>query len=176
MKYIIIIAFLGLIACQREVQPVPRQISNMTSTLFERVKSQLDYTSLQQITGKEGVTIYLITFKADSNRIYATSTRGEVLYERYLTDANNGHVDLTKNGETVRMDFRNGTRSINARTTLEDHGGTGFCQREKNEKFADCFKAESEEFCDSFVSCIALATQPSVSILIGIACSCDATK
>ena len=176
MKYIIILGFLGLTACQREVQPIPPQIATLTSALFEQVSSKLDYSSLTQITGKEGVAVFLIAFKGDSNTIYATSTLGEVLYERHITDVNTGYVDLMKDGQTVRMDFRNGTRSINARTTLEEHGGKGFCQHEKNENFSDCFKAECDEFCDSFISCIALATQPSVSILIAIACSCDAKK
>ncbi len=42
------------------------------------------------------------------------------------------------------------------------------------ESFGTCYRAESDEFCDSFVSCVALATQPSVAILIAIACSCNA--
>lgn len=174
MKYTIIIAFILLAGCRQEVQQIPPEITGLTSTLFDQLKSRLDYSTLTKVIGKENVEIFLIKVKGDTNTVYATSAKGELLFERHIVDANNGYVDITKNGETARMEFKNGTRSISARMAGNFHGGSGFCQREGKESFGECFKAESDEFCDSFISCIALATQPQVAIIIGIACSCKA--
>ncbi|GGI22851.1 hypothetical protein [Pedobacter mendelii] len=57
-----------------------------------------------------------------------------------------------------------------------NHGGNGFCQRERNENFSNCYSAEKEEFCDNFFSCLALDTQPQVLLLIAAACSCSASQ
>lgn len=184
MKYVLVIALAVLASCRHEngQTPVPSQISTLSAGLpiFTQVMNQLDYSTLEKVTGRENVIIWMVRFRGDANKVYATSAKGELLYERRMKDDTNGTIDITKNGETVRITFVNGVRTIgdnskNLRTAeLDYHGGSGFCQREKNEKFSDCFKAECDEFCDSFISCIALSTQPSVAILIGVACSCSA--
>ena len=58
---------------------------------------------------------------------------------------------------------------------MGNHGGTGFCQRQPGERFSSCYKAEKDEFCDSFVSCLAVDLLPPVMLLIAAACSCNAT-
>lgn len=60
---------------------------------------------------------------------------------------------------------------ISKELSLNSEAG-GLCQREKGEKFKDCFKREADEFCDGFFSCIAIATHPVISILIAALCSC----
>lgn len=174
-----LIVAIAMMGCRQELQPeIPDGMP--TGEVFNQYQRSLDYSTLKTVTTRENQLIWMVQFKADTDRIYATSSKGELLYERHIQDDKNGSIDLTKNGETVRITFVDGNRTIadyaNARTATDFHGGSGFCQREKGETFGKCFQAESEEFCDSFVSCIALTTQPAVSIIIGIACSCDAKK
>ena len=185
MKYLFVIVFAVLVSsCRQEndQNPVPPQIGVLSAgqPIFTQVKDQLDYSTLEKATGRENVVVWMVRFKGDANKVYATSTKGELLYERQMKDDSNGTIDITKKGETVRITFVNGIRTIgdnskNLRTADEYHGGPGFCQRENNEKFSDCYKAECDEFCGSFISCVALATQPAVSILIATACSCNAS-
>jgi hypothetical protein len=72
---------------------------------------------------------------------------------------------ITKNISLAALDDKYG-----------NHGGNGFCQRERNETFAQCYKAEKDEFCDDFFSCIAGDLVPAVSILIATSCSCSASQ
>ena len=57
-----------------------------------------------------------------------------------------------------------------------NHGGNGFCQRERNETFAQCYEAEKEEFCSDIFTCLAADLSPAVSILIAALCSCSANQ
>lgn len=56
-----------------------------------------------------------------------------------------------------------------------NHGGNGFCQRERNESFSDCYKAEMDELCDGFWGCVGAST-PFAAVLVAAACSCSATQ
>lgn len=173
MKYVVLFGLVSLMGCRPETKVIPPEILPFTSSLFAEVKNQLDFATLREVTGKENQVVWLVQFKGDTNRVYAVCNKAELLYERTILSAHSGYIDLTKGTEKVRMSFANGTRVISS-SSSSFHGGVGFCQREKGESFGKCYEIEANEFCDSFVSCIALATQPYVSILIGIACSCTA--
>ena len=56
-----------------------------------------------------------------------------------------------------------------------NHGGTGLCQRERNESFSDCYKAEMDELCDGFWGCVGSST-PFAAVLVAAVCSCSATQ
>lgn len=153
--------------------------------MFLQLNQYLDVTRIEQVTGAENVIIYMAKFKDDPNKIYAVNTIGsELLYAGKMQDEKNGTIGVAKNGEAIAIEIKNGVQSIKdinsneftSRFAKAYHGGIGFCQREAGETFSECFAAESNEFCDSFVSCVALATQPSVAIIIGLACSCNASK
>ncbi|MEO6930811.1 MAG: hypothetical protein ABI151_04225 [Chitinophagaceae bacterium] len=173
MKYTFLCALICMIACRQQSPVIPHVIVPFTAIVFEQVKNRLDFSTITKFTGKENQEVWLVQFKGDTNSIYAASAKSELLYERRFTNTNSGYIDITRGDETIRMSFKNGTRTISAMSTSE-HGGTGFCQREQGERFKECFVKESDEFCDSFASCVALATQPAVSVLIGMACSCNA--
>lgn len=159
-----------LVACKRQSEP-PNPLA--TGSMYTTVKEQLDLTSVETINGKDGVIIYMAKFKDNPDQFYANSSKGDVLFSRHIIDNKNATVEMQKGSEVLRIDIKEGGKTITSRTIAVDHGGTGFCQRESGETFSKCFKAESDEFCDSFISCIALATQPTVSIVIAIACSCN---
>ena len=163
-----------LVACEK-AQPPQNQMP-LAGELYTGVKDQLDLSRLKTTTGKEGVLIYIAPLKNNPDRFYATSEKGDVLFARHLIDQDNATVEMQTANELVTIVITNGQKRISSREAVASHGGKGFCQRETGESFAACFKAETDEFCDSFISCIALATQPSVSIVIAIACSCHAVN
>lgn len=172
MRYLVISAVLLLAACQKKQEPAKGM--PLAGELYAIVRDSLDLSHIETTTGKEGVLIYMAKFKANPDRIYATSEKGDVLFTRHIVDEKNATVKICKGREAVTVSIKDGQKRISSRTAAPDHGGSGFCQREPGESFATCFKAETDEFCDSFISCIALATQPTVSIVIAIACSCNA--
>lgn len=167
-RFLVLLIF--LVACKRQSEP-PNPFA--TGSMYAAVKDQLDLSSMETITGKEGVIIYMARFRDNPDRYYANSSKGDVLFSRKIIDAKNATVEIQKGGEILNIDIKEGEKNIASRMMEAYHGGTGFCQRESGETFSKCFKAESDEFCDSFISCIALATQPTVSIVIAIACSCN---
>jgi ribosomal protein L21E len=151
--------------------------------MFATLNTYLNFTKIERVTGAQNVEIYMTRFKDNPHKIYAISSLGnEILYSADMKNEKNGSIGLMKNGEAIVIEFKNGNKVIRditrgqfqSRYATEYHGGTGFCQRENGESFGTCYRAESDQFCDSFVSCVALATQPSVAILIAIACSCNA--
>jgi hypothetical protein len=143
----------------------------------------LDLSQIKTVTGSGNVLIYMARFKDNPNKIYALNTLGsELLYSNMMKDDKNGTIGIIKNGEAIAIEFTDGARVIRD-IKMEEfenkyarnyRGGSGFCQRERGESYGACYRAESDEFCDSFISCVALATQPSVAIVIGLACSCNA--
>ena len=150
--------------------------------MFGKVRHQLDLTKITQVTGAENVQILTAPFKDDPNKVYGINTLGnEIFYTAQKDDEKNGSITLIKNDDALLIEFVDGNRTIRdmkqpeyeQRLVSAFHGGPGFCQRQKGESFGTCFRAESDEFCDSFISCIALNTQPTVLILIGLACSCN---
>lgn len=112
----------------------------------------------------------------------------EFFFGRKIKDKNNGQILITNNGDATIINVVNGVQTYSAiesdsqhfqnlqmNDCAGNHGGTGFCQRQAGERFADCYKAEKDEFCDGFWSCIAVDTQPQVMLLIAAACGCSAT-
>lgn len=174
MRYLLVSAVLLLAACEKKQEPTKQM--PLAGELYASVKDSLDLSHIETTTGKEGVLIYMAKFKGNPDRIYATSEKGDVLFTRHITDEKNATVEIQKGNEIAVINIKDGEKRISSRTADLYHGGSGFCQREAGESFSTCFKAETDEFCDSFISCIALATQPTVSIVIAIACSCNASK
>jgi hypothetical protein len=174
MRYLLFSAVLLLAACNKKQEPAKRM--PLAGALYTSIKDSLDLSHIEMTTGKEGVLIYMAKFKGNPDRIYASSEKGDVLFTRRITDEKNATVEIQKGNEVAIINIQDGQKRISGRTAMLDHGGKGFCQREAGESFSTCFKAETDEFCDSFISCVALATQPTVSIVIAIACSCNASK
>jgi hypothetical protein len=166
--------------------------------LYGKLKKRIDESSIRLfINSSENNVISVFRFLNDNNRYYAVKgsfsknefyPANEYLYGRTIEDSNNGQIVLINNQEALEINFVNGKHSINnlgkenaefkiiqANDCQGNHGGTGFCQREPGESFGSCYNAESDEFCDSFISCIALNTNPTVPILLATACSCTAT-
>ncbi|MEJ7829322.1 MAG: hypothetical protein WKF91_14025 [Segetibacter sp.] len=136
--------------------------------MFSQLSQYLDLSRIEEVTGPQNVLILMAKFKDNSNEIYAVNTLGsEVFYSAAMKDDKNGTIGILKNGEALTIEFKDGTKFIRDisndefenRYATEFHGGEGFCQREKGESFGACYRAESDEFCDSFISCVALATQ-----------------
>ncbi|TDH26775.1 hypothetical protein EXU57_08160 [Segetibacter sp. 3557_3] len=157
------------------------------SPMYARLASSLDHSQVQVFRSRtEDVQVYVVKLK-DRDQYYGVKLHGgiattEVLFSRKMKDNQNGSIGLWKDNEAIIIDYEDGKRTIRAMTgpeykiyfAKEYHGGSGFCQREAGETFAQCYNAESDEFCDSFVSCIAIATNPHIPVLISIACSCRA--
>ncbi len=196
MKTVLLIALIALMSCNRNSEkPLTPNIVHTQSDaksflalardkkMFTTLNGYLDVTKIDQVIGAENVRIYMARFKDNPNKMYAVSSLGnEILYSGNMRDEKNGSIGLMKDGEAIVIEFNDGNKVIKdvtndqfqIRFATEFHGGTGFCQREAGESFGTCYRAESDEFCDSFISCVALATQASVAILLAIACSCNA--
>ncbi len=196
MKIVFLIALIALMSCSRnsEKSLAPNLVQTYADAksflalakdkkMFTTLKHYLDVTKIEQVVGAENVRIYMARFKDNPNKIYAVSSLGnEILYSGNMRDEKNGSIGLMKDGEAIAIEFDDGNKVIKDITNgqfqnkyaTEFHGGNGFCQREAGESFGTCYRAESDEFCDSFISCVALATQASVAILLAIACSCNA--
>jgi hypothetical protein len=153
----------------------------LAGPIFQKLKDSLDTEHTVSITAKQQVKIFFTRFKSNANKIYAVSSKGdEILYAGMMKDPQNGKIAIFKSGESILIDIDNGVPSI---TELNEkwtsyfallHGGEPgeFCQREPGETFKQCYTAEKDEFCDSFISCVAADTQPFVAIAIASACSC----
>ena len=196
MKIVFLIALIALMSCSRnsEKSLAPNLVQTYADAnsflalakdkkMFTTLKRYLDVTKIEQVVGAENVRIYMARFKDNPNKIYAVSSLGnDILYSGNMRDEKNGSIGLMKDGEAIVIEFDDGNKVIKDITNdqfqnkyaTEFHGGNGFCQREAVESFGTCYRAESDEFCDSFISCVALATQASVAILLAIACSCNA--
>jgi len=189
MKRLIAILIL-LSACRRQeknlisLTPQPAMKSSLTAfagPVYEKLKDSLETEHVVSITAKEEVKIYFARFKSNPNKIYAVSSRGnEILYAGMMKDQQNGKMVIYKNGEGILIDINNGQATISDLNVKWNnffaflHGGElgEFCQREPGESFRQCYTAEKDEFCDSFISCVAVDTQPFVAIAIASACSC----
>jgi hypothetical protein len=196
MKNVLMITLLVLASCGRisEKPLTPNLVETHSAAadflalakdkaMYLQLSKYLELSKITTVKGVQDVLIYMVKFKNDPNKVYAISTLGsELLYSNMMKDDRNGTIGIMKNGEGIAIEFKDGVKNIRDlsgnefenRFANEYHGGSGFCQREKGESYGACYRAESDEFCDSFISCVALATQPSVAIIIGLACSCNA--
>lgn len=191
MKPIILILIVFASCTRQEKQPVSltpiqtqsKEMIAFAGAMFQKFKDSLDLAHVTMIYGSQNVKIYMARFKSNPNRTYAVSSLGdEVLYAGMMQDGRNGRMAVLKEGEAVLITVKDRITEINDLDrkqwnyyfTTKYHGGPGFCQRMKGESFSACYKAEAEEFCDLFISCIAVNTQPIVAIVIALACSCKA--
>lgn len=188
----LILILIAFASCTRQEKqsvsftPVERQskeLLSLSGPMFKKFKDSLDLNHVEMVQGIQDVKIYMAKFRNNLNRIYAVSSFGdEVMYAGMMQDGRNGKMAVLKEGEAVLISVKNGVTEINDLDrkqwnlyfTTQYHGGPGFCQRMPGETFSTCYKAEADEFCDSFISCIAVNTQPVVVIVIAIACSCKA--
>lgn len=188
-----------------DISPTNEQQSKLfnslktSSTIFDRINEDLDLENVRLFVNQnENISIAIFRFEDDFNKFFAVSgsfsqnrftINNECLYGREMHTTKNGRIVLTNNNEAIEIKFENGLHSINnlniniaianiiqASDCHGNHGGIGFCQREPGESFSTCYSAELNEFCNSFISCIALSTNPQVSILIALACTCSATQ
>ncbi len=154
--------------------------------IFTKIENELDLTQVELLESAVSKTrVYIIGFKNNPDKKYAIKAiviknlvvLDEILFSRKMTDLNNGQIGILKNDEALVIKIKNGVRTISeikeAAYSLHFYQAK-FCQRLKNQTFKQCYNKEVDEFCDSFVSCVALATNPTVSMLIAVACSCNA--
>lgn len=188
-----------------DVSPTNEQQSKLLnslktfSTIYDRIDENLDLDKVRLFVNQnENISIAIFRFENDLNKFFAVSgsfsqnrfiINNECFYGREMHTPKNGRIILTNNNEAIEIKFDNGIHTINnlnintaianiiqASDCHGNHGGIGFCQREPGESFNTCYSAELNEFCNSFISCIALSTNPQVSILIALACTCSATQ
>ncbi|MBX9783111.1 MAG: hypothetical protein K2X48_07445 [Chitinophagaceae bacterium] len=167
--------------------------------VYQKVSSKILENSIRIFENKnEGITIAMMRFEESPEKYYSVKgsfikgvfqINSEFLFGRKVFDKNNGQIIVTNNNEAALINIENGIQSysqlgyneaeyriIQVTDCHGNHGGTGFCQREPGESFSACYKAEKDEFCDGFWSCIAVDTQPQVMLLIAAACGCNATQ
>lgn len=178
-------------ACNKQEKPLSYEavktsnvnLIKLSGYVYQKLKDSLNINTVTSITGVQDVKIYMARFKSNPNRIYAVSSKGdEMLYYGKMNDQANGEMAVLKGNDAVLITVLSGKTTIRGigkdewaqRFVLADHGGRPgeFCQREPGESFSTCYKAEADEFCDSFISCIAVNTQPQVVLLIAASCSC----
>ena len=119
------------------------------------------------------------------NKIYTVVSKDD---EFFVVNTENG-IDKVNNFDVKKLNLidiksqlkRNLISNININKLgyfddqYGNHGGNGLCQRERNESFSDCYKAEMDELCDSFWGCVGTAT-PHAAVLVAIVCSCSARQ
>ncbi len=172
---------------------------NENGKTFNRLKHQIDISTMKLFVNKnEGITIATMRFHSTPEKVYSVKgqfVKGrfilntELLFGRQLVDKNNAQIRIIKDNEAILVSVKNGIETITSTSGEEaeynflqvkdcngNHGGTGTCQREPGESFATCYKAEKDEMCDGFFSCLAVDLYPPVMILIALACECQATQ
>jgi hypothetical protein len=167
--------------------------------VFQKISSKIQKNSIRLFeNNNEGISIAMMRFEESPEKYYSVKgyfakgafhITNEFLFGRKAIDKNNGQIILTNNDDALVLNVKQGVQSytqlgykeaeysiIQVTDCQGHHGGTGFCQREPGESFSNCYKAEKDEFCDGFWSCIAVDTQPQVMLLIAAACGCSATQ
>lgn len=167
--------------------------------IFAKVRDELNLATMRIFQNAvENVTVAQVTFTTTPNKVYAVKgafvkgifvAQSELLAGKKITEKGNGKVVILKDNEGLIVTAQNGQETItsldqkDAEWKLQQvkdcagrHGGTGFCQREPNESFSTCYKAEKDEFCDGFFTCLAVDTQVSVMLVIAASCECSATQ
>jgi hypothetical protein len=184
------------------IAPSTNQLVAITKTLkstrkYINIFSAININSLRIYENKkENITIAMFYFKNNIEKLFSIKgyfldnefiITNDFLFERILKDKQNGQIIITNNDNATLIKLVNGKQifstiirdSIKFKTQLitdceGNHGGTGFCQRQSGEKFGDCYRAEKDEFCDSFIACLAAETQPQVMLMIAASCGCSA--
>lgn len=183
-------AFYASYGLETVLPDVTRLKNALSGNIYSEIKEDLDFEKVQLFSSSQtNELIYIVALK-QKDKFYAVkvlnskilTVQDELLYSNKMLDDKNGTIAILKNGEALAIEFKNGESRIQSLSKNEYSAHfmkntflSSFCQRESGQTFSECFKHEVDEFCDSFISCIAVATQPQVSIVIGIACSCNAS-
>lgn len=157
------------------LQEVKHPLPQLAGNIYDKVKNELDLSKVTVYKDKTGSFTYLIAFKS-SDKMYAYKNGSELVSSRKMKDAKNGTIAIMRDNGAVLITFKDGAREIRDMTSSEYkvQQTLGFCQGSPVVSFGDCYRRECDEFCDGFWSCAALATQPTIGLLIGISCSCYA--
>ena len=188
-----------------DIEPTEIQASSImsalkgTASLSQENFLKIEKSSIRLYENKsEGITIAIMQFGDSPDKLCSlkgTFSKGrfqiinEFFFARKMVDKDNGQIIITNNDDATFINVVGGVetylrlnrkeadyRIFQTNDCQGRHGGTGFCQREQGESFSDCYKAEKDEFCDGFWSCIAIDTQPQVMLLVAGACSCSASQ
>ncbi len=184
-----LIAFYATYGLEPALPDVTALKNALSGNIYAQIKEDLDFEKVQLLSSTEtNELIYIVALK-QKHQFYAVRARkgetlvvqDELLFSGKMEDDKNGTIGILKNGQAITIEFKNAQKIIKAMTErefkatfAEIDSAPRFCQRQPGQSYGDCFRQESEEFCDSFVSCVALATQPQVSMVIALACSCNA--
>lgn len=173
--------------------------TKINSTYFGKLSNKINQSNIKLFTNtSENITIAIFRFLDDPNKLFGVkgyflngkfNFMKEILVGKKLQSVSNGEAVILNGHEGLIIKSVNGIdeispineeqgrlKIIQVDDCLGNHGGTGFCQREAGESFSSCYKAEKDEFCDGFFSCIAVDTQVPVMLLIAGACSCSASE
>lgn len=89
-----------------------------------------------------------------------------------------GRIQISNLSNELVLDVsvREGDFTINKVENQADPGPGSdetVCQAEGGESVDECYDRETDEFCDGFIACATLATNPQVHLLILGLCSCE---
>jgi len=179
-----------------------RNVLKNEGSLYKKIEGKIDFQNVTMnecrlenhrtyILPVKGHGESYLLVKGEGLDLYQFHISKELLFTRKISAPNNAVIGILKSdGEALYVDIRNGIGEIKdineAKYNSEfkfyltkdcqgNHGGTGFCQRQPGESFGACYQAEAAEFCDSWISCVMLATNPLIPATIATACSCSAT-
>lgn len=153
--------------------------SNYDLTQITSKDKSFDLNNLN-IYGIEGTKIQMIiipskTVKNKYTLIKGVANNGIFSIDKELECI----IDLDKDGKSY-FEIYNKTNNTGFSTVFENNrmftgkksACSTLCQQEGNEGFQHCFSREVAEFCSDFISTVAYATNPSISVLIAALCSC----
>lgn len=158
--------------------------ASVKTDLFHSVNGNLNLKDVEIFKNlQQGLVVAIFKINDQPTKYYSVKgfLSGEnFTYEKDLLadvnfrDSRNGTLSLAIDQAEIVINVSNGVGVIEGAepNSVASRAAVGFCQREINESFKTCYQAEKDEFCDGFWSCLALDTNPQVSILIALACSC----
>ena len=172
---------------------------NVKSEYYKRYTNLLDTTNIIMFANSdENNYIAFFYFKNKTKTFLAVKgflldnkflLDKELLYSEKFLNKSNYEIFIVNRDEGILIKHYNGFENIESIESVEkiykiiqvndcqgNHGGTGFCQREAGETFANCYRAESDEFCTDFFSCMALEYHPGIKLLIALSCQCGAAE
>lgn len=122
-----------------------------------------------------GEGFYVVKGNITSNNF---TVEKEVFCNINMDDSGNGYFELLDQEGNIIEDFTLDQGiptsykpdATSSQTQLK--GTQGFCQQQGGEGAGRCYKREADEFCDGFLGCLVLATNPGVHALIAVMCAC----
>jgi len=139
------------------------QLTKATDLLFQKVKKKYNIADIRLIN--EG---HVVNYN-DGKSLIIESLEGD----KFLVTGSH----LSQAGIVVEIDKLEGISKIitqNVNSSLLGYNNKiqdSPCNKHpEGESFKECFKREQDDFCDGFWSCLAVETQPIISVLIAIHC------